>query len=186
MVKGPDYSQKVRKFMFKTFGGNNEALQEAMKWRDQEEDKLKERQNGQIVLQSQFEDQQKKLRELQEADYRRLKEKERLELLAIEKQKEKDWIASEHALDQKLWKRDFTDNYDYWIQKYPVEAATPEGKNLIKDGYIALGMFGMECIPSVDAIQKGYLQRKKLNELIEQGVKLKIKDVFRKDQIILV
>ena len=194
MVKGPytdtvRYSQKVKKFLFKTYGGSDQALQEAVNWRDQEEEKIKEIQNGQVVLQSQFEEQQRKLRELQDADYRRLKEKERLEILAKQKEKEKadlaEWIVSEQKLDTKLWKRDITNNYDYWQTKYPEEAATPVGKNLIIDGYIALGFYGMEFIPSVDAIQKGYLLRKKLADQLEKGIKLKIKDVFRKDQITL-
>jgi hypothetical protein len=190
MVKGPGYSQKVRKFMFKTFGGNDEALQEAMKWRDQEEDKLKEIQNGQIVLQTQFEDQQKKLRELQDADYRRLKDKERLELLAIEKEKkakeDAEWVASEQKLDLKLWKVEMKNNYDYWKEKYPEEAATEEGKDLILHGYIASNFLGKETIPSIDKIQKSYLLVKKYAEQRAKGIKLTIKDVFRKDQIILV
>lgn len=190
MVKGPCYSQKVRKFMFKTYGGNEEALQEAVKWRDGEEDKIKEIQKGQIVEYNKLKEESVKLRELQEADYKRLKEKERLELLAIQKQKkakeDAEWVASEQKLDIKLWKVEMKNNYDYWQEKYPEEAATEEGKELILHGYIASNFFGKETIPSVDKIQKSYLLIKKYAEQSANGVKLKIKDVFRKDQIITV
>ena len=190
MVKGPNYSQKVRKFMFKTYGGNEQALLEAQAWRDAEEQKLKEIEDGQIVLQSQFEDQQRKLRELQEADYKRLLEKEVQEKLEKQKKKKEEedaaWVLSEHKLDAKLWKVEMKNNFDYWMEKYPEEAKTPEGKNMVMDGFIALQFYGKDFIPSVDAIHKGYLVRKTLKEQEEKGIKLKINDVFKKNQIVKV
>jgi hypothetical protein len=174
MVKGPNYSQKVRKFMFKTYGGNEQALLEAQNWRDVEEQKLKEIADGQIVLQSQFEDQQRKLRELQELDYKRLLEKEALEKFQKQKKKKEDedaaWVASEHKLDDKLWKIEQNDNFQNWAKRYPEAAASLEGKTIIKDGYIAAGMFGVDKIPSVDNIQKGYkniVQNTKIKKITE-------------------
>jgi hypothetical protein len=188
MVKGPNYSQKVRKFMFKTYKGNEEALQAAISWRDSEDEKITEREKSQIVLKSTLEEEQRKLRELQESDYRRLLEKERLEL--IEKRKKIDaeesaaWVAAEQKQDSKLWKMQQKDNFDYWKEKYPEEAATPDGIDTIRLGLIAAGMFGSQYIPTVDNIQKGYLARVALQKQVDQGVKLTIANVFKKNQII--
>ena len=188
VVRNAKYSLKTKAFRFSKFGSKEEALDEAIIFRDCEEAKLKEIEDGQIVLQSQFEDQQRKLKELQEADYKRLLEKEAKEKLEKQKKKKEEddaaWVLSEQKLDAKLWKVQMKDNYDYWKEKYPEEAATPEGINMVMDGYIALQFMGQEHIPSVDAIHKGYLVRKMLKEQEQKGIKLKINDIFKKNQII--
>jgi hypothetical protein len=160
--------------MFKTYGGNEQALLEAQNWRDAEDQKLKEIENGQIVLKSQVEDQQRKIRELQEADYKRLLEKEAQEKLEKQKKKKEEedaaWVASEHKLDDKLWKIQHNDNFQNWAKKYPEAAASLEGQTIIKDGYIAAGMFGAENIPTVENIQKGYknvIQNSKIKKISE-------------------
>jgi hypothetical protein len=80
MVKGPDYSQKVRRFNWNKLGGSESALLEAQKWRDEEEQKLKDNLDFAIVEHAKTVEENKKLKEQQEADYKRLREKEELEL----------------------------------------------------------------------------------------------------------
>lgn len=79
MVKNADYSQKVRRFNWNKFGGNELALQEAQAWRDAEEQKLKDNAEGAIVEYNKVLEENKKFKEQQEAEYKKLKAKEDLE-----------------------------------------------------------------------------------------------------------
>jgi hypothetical protein len=189
VVRNIKYSLKTKAFRFSKFGCKEDALQEAIKYRDYEEAKIQEIENGQIVEYQKVLEENKKLKEQQEADYKRLLEKEKLEL--IEKRKKIDaeesaaWVASEQAYDAKIWSKvNIKDNFDYWKEKYPEEAATKEGMTLVRDGYIAAGIFGSHYIPSVDNIQKGYLSIVALQKQVDKGVKLTIANVFKKNQII--
>ena len=79
MVKNADYSQKARRFNWNKFGGKEEALLEAQTWRDTEEQKLKDNLECAIVEHTKTIEENKKLKEQQEAEYKRLKYKQELE-----------------------------------------------------------------------------------------------------------
>ena len=79
MVKNPDYSQKARRFNWNKFGGKEAALLEAQTWRDAEEQKLKDNLECAIVEHTKTIEENKKLKEQQEAEYKRLKYKQELE-----------------------------------------------------------------------------------------------------------
>jgi hypothetical protein len=212
LVKGVDYSQKVRRFNWNKLGGSDEALLEAQKWRDQEEQKKKDNAVGAIVEYNKVLEENKKLKEQQEADYKRLKEKEALELekqIRIQKARERLYASKKQKeiqedldyFDECLtinteqmrakWASGVWDHLDpkgnrfakdkgaltNWIEKYPTEATSPAGKQLIKDG----------CNhTSIPMVHRAYLNYKKQLEDKEKGISVKtIKELFKKDQIIL-
>jgi hypothetical protein len=212
VVRNIAYSQKTKCFKFTKFGGTDSALLEAQKWRDEEEQKLIDIQVGQIVEYNKVLEENKKLKEQQEADYKRLKAKEELELQEkLKKQRARDKLyVSKKEKEKQEYLDYFEEILTMNIEQVRAKWATgvwdhldPKGNRFAKDEQAftnwikqypeeASSPAGQQLIKdgcnhtSIPMVHKAYLNYKKQLEDIANGTQIKtIKELFKKDQIVL-
>ena len=197
--------------MFNSYDGNQGALQAATAWRDEEEQKIVDISIGQIVEYNKVLEENKKLKEQQEADYKRLKEKEALELekrLRIQRAKDKLYTSKIDKEKQEYldyFEEILTLSTDQMNAKWATgvwDHLDPKGRRFATDeeaftNWIkqypeeASSPAGQALIKdgcnhtSVPMVHRAYLAYKKQLEDIEKGTFIKtIKELFAKDQIV--